>query len=75
MKKKIVRIAALTAVVLWAILIITTIIVAFIDTETTNLLFTGLIITDILLPVVIYAMMLAYKYLRGKGRNRDSAKN
>lgn len=60
------RIAALTIVILWAALIIITLITAFIDNETTHTLFKGLIFTDIVLPVVAYAMMLVYKYLSGR---------
>ena len=54
------RIAALTIVILWAALIIVTLITAFIDNETAHTLFKGLIFTDIVLPVVAYAMMLVY---------------
>ena len=59
-------IAALTIVILWAALIIVTLITAFIDNETAHTLFKGLIFTDIVLPVVAYAMMLVYKYLSGR---------
>ena len=55
--KKFKRIAALTIV---------TLITAFIDNETAHTLFKGLIFTDIVLPVVAYAMMLVYKYLSGR---------
>ena len=48
--KKIKRGVALTAVILWGVLIIVT-------------LFKGLIFTDIVFPIVIYAMMLVYRYL------------
>lgn len=61
--KKIKRGAALTAVILWSILIIVTLITAFIDTQTARTLFKGLIFTDIVFPIVIYAMMLVYRYL------------
>jgi uncharacterized membrane protein len=61
--KKIKRIAAFISVILWGLLIIATLIVAFMDTSTSRTLFKGLIFTDIVLPVVIYAMMLVYKYL------------
>lgn len=64
--KKFKRIAALTIVILWAALIIVTLITAFIDNETVHTLFKGLIFTDIVLPVVAYAMMLVYKYLSGR---------
>ena len=60
------RIAALTIVILCAALIIVTLITAFIDNETAHTLFKGLIFTDIVLPVVAYAMMLVYKYLSGR---------
>ena len=63
--KKFKRIAALTIVILWAALIVT-LITAFIDNETAHTLFKGLIFTDIVLPVVAYAMMLVYKYLSGR---------
>ena len=39
---------------------------AFIDNETAHTLFKGLIFTDIVLPIVAYAMMLMYKYLSGR---------
>ena len=64
--KKFKRIAALTIVILWAALIIVTLITAFIHNETAHTLFKGLIFTDIVLPVVAYAMMLVYKYLSGR---------
>ena len=61
--KKIKRGVALTAVISWGVLIIVTLITAFIDTQTARTLFKGLIFTDIVFPIVIYAMMLVYKYL------------
>ncbi|MGN0328907.1 MAG: hypothetical protein ACI4D4_08005 [Lachnospira sp.] len=57
------KIAALTIVILWGALLIATLITAFINTEEAHTLFIGLIFTDIVLPVVAYAMMLMYKYL------------
>ena len=59
--KKVKRGVALTAVILWGVLIIVTLITAFIDTQTARTLFKGL--TDIVFPIVIYAMMLVYRYL------------
>ena len=59
---KIKRLAAFTVVILWISLLI----VSFIDTENMRKLFTGLIIMDIGIPIVAYAMMLAYKYMSGK---------
>lgn len=64
--KKFKRIAALTAVILWGMLIIATLITAFINTETARTLFNGLIFVDIVFPVVIYAMMLVYRFLKNK---------
>lgn len=64
---KLKRIIALTIVILWAALIVATLITAFIDTPTCNTLFKGLLFTDIVLPVVAYAMLLMYKFLSGKG--------
>ena len=66
--KKMKRVAALLVVVFWAILLITTLVVAFFDTEACHTLFQGLIFTDIVLPVVVYAIMLAYKYLSKRGQ-------
>ena len=54
--KKIKRIAALTAVIAWGLLLLVTLITAFI----------GLIFTDIIFPIVIYAMMLVYRILSHK---------
>lgn len=56
------RISALAIVILWGMLLITTLVVSFIDNEFCNRLFQGLIFADIVLPVVAYAMMLMYKY-------------
>ena len=61
--KKNKRGVALTADSLWGVLIIVTLITAFNDTQTARTLFKGLIFTDIVFPIVIYAMMLVYKYL------------
>ena len=60
------RIAALTAVVLWGILIIITLVAAFINTPAAKTLFKGLIYTDIVFPIVIYAMMMVYRFLSKK---------
>ncbi|WP_027438364.1 hypothetical protein [Lachnospira multipara] len=71
---KIKRVLALTIVILWGVLILSTLVISFIDTPVTNTLFRGLIYTDIVLPVVAYAMMLAYRFLRGKSKNEDIEK-
>lgn len=57
------RIAAMTIVVLWFILIIATLITALVNNEFCNRLLPGLLFTDIVLPVVAYAILLMYKYL------------
>ena len=49
--KEIKRGVALTAVILWGVLIIVTLITAFIDTQTARTLFKGLIFTDIVFPM------------------------
>lgn len=61
--KNVKKIAALTAIILWGLIIIATLVTAFINTETSNKIFKALVFTDIALPVVIYAMMLVYKLL------------
>jgi len=61
--KNLKRIAALLAVVLWVVMLLVTLVVAFIDTPECNALFRGLMITDIVFPIVIYAMMLVYRIL------------
>lgn len=66
--KRLKRFAALTAVILWGIMIIATLIFAFIDNEACNKVFTGLLFTDIVFPVVIYAMTLVYKILSGRNK-------
>jgi len=71
---KIKRVLALTIVILWGVLILSTLVISFIDTPVTNTLFRGLIYTDIVLPVVAYAMMLAYRFLTGKSKNEDIEK-
>ena len=65
--KKLKRIVAMTIIILWAILLIATLITAFVDTPEGKTLLRGLLYTDIVLPVVAYAMSLVYKFLRGRG--------
>ena len=64
--KKIKRIAALTAVIAWGLLLLVTLITAFINTDSARTLFNVLIFTDIIFPIVIYAMMLVYRILSHK---------
>ena len=60
------RAGALIIVILWGILILTTVIVAFIDTPFCNSLLGGLMMTDIFLPIIAYAIMLMYRLLKNK---------
>lgn len=55
------RIAALAAVIIWVLLILATLVCAFIPSA--NSVFKGLIFTDIALPIVIYVLMMLYKLL------------
>lgn len=50
--KKFKKAAALIIVIAWGILLLTTLITAFIDNETAHTLFKGLIFTDIVLPIM-----------------------
>ena len=47
-------------------LLLVTLITAFINTDSARTLFNGLIFTDIIFPIVIYAMMLVYRILSHK---------
>ena len=64
--KRFKQFAAMTAVILWGIMILATLILAFINNEACHKVFTGLLFTDIVFPVVIYAMTLVYKILSGR---------
>lgn len=66
--KRLKSFAAMAAVILWGLMIIATLILAFINNEACHKVFTGLLFTDIVLPVVIYAMMLVYKILSGRNK-------
>ena len=48
------------------LLLLVTLITAFINTDSARTLFNGLIFTDIIFPIVIYAMMLVYRILSHK---------
>ncbi len=60
------KVTALAIVILWILLILTTLIVAFINTETARTLLKGLIVIDICLPVVGYAIRLMSHLLSKK---------
>lgn len=65
--KKFKQIAALTIVIIWGLLILSTLVLAFIKTPEAQNIFQGLIFTDICLPVFAYALMLVYRILSNKG--------
>lgn len=71
MKKNFKRVGALLIVILWGLLILTTVIVAFIDTPFCNSLLSGLMITDIALPIVAYAILLMYRLLKNNRDNKN----
>lgn len=60
------KVTALAIVILWILLILTTLIVAFINTETARTLLKRLIVIDICLPVVGYAIRLMSHLLSKK---------
>ena len=60
------KVTALAIVILWILLILTTLIVPFINTETARTLLKGLIVIDICLPVVGYAIRLMSHLLSKK---------
>lgn len=55
------RITALAAVILWVLLILTTLVCAFIPAA--HSIFKALIFIDIALPIVLYVLMMLYKLL------------
>ncbi|MBS4900186.1 MAG: hypothetical protein KHZ87_05410 [Clostridiales bacterium] len=66
---KLKRILSIIALCAWGGLIAATVAVAFIGTDESRRLLTGLIYTDIILPVVIYAAILISKALRDRKNN------
>lgn len=66
MKNKLKRIGAIILVVMLVALYLTTLVLAFIPTPEAKSLFQGFLFTSIVLPVVLYAIMLAYKYMSGR---------
>lgn len=63
------RLFAIIALCAWGVLIATTLVVAFIGTDSSRNLLTGLIFTDVILPVVIYAAILISKALKDRKNN------
>lgn len=69
---KLKRVGALLVVFLLVSLYITTLILAFIDGEQAAQLFKGCIVATIALPVLLYAYILMFKYLKGRGVDEQS---
>lgn len=67
-KLKLKRIGALLVVVLLVSLYIATLILAFIKSAVAQAMFKGCIIATIGLPVLLYAYMLMYKYLKNRNK-------
>ena len=65
--KNLKRVGALVVVFLLVSLYITTLVLAFIDTEQAKMLFKGCIVATVGLPVLLYAYILMFKALRGRG--------
>jgi len=63
---KLKKIIAILIVVLLVALYITTFVLAFMKSPEAKALFQGCVIATIGLPVVLYAMMLAWKFMSGK---------
>lgn len=66
------RLFAIIALCAWGVLIATTLVVAFIGTDSSRNLLTGLIFTDVILPVIIYAAILISKALRDRKNNNKT---
>lgn len=64
---KLKRVGALVVAFLLLSLYITTLVLAFIDKEQAVQLFKGCFIATIALPVLLYAYILMFRYLKGRG--------
>lgn len=69
------RVGALIVVFLLVSLYITTIILAFMDGEQAKMLFKGCIIATIGLPILLYAYILMFKLLKGRGVDEEKDEN
>ncbi len=65
---KLKRIGALIVVIILVALYLVTLVLAFMQSPEAKLLFQGCIIATIGLPVILYAMMLVWKFLSGKDK-------
>lgn len=69
--KNLKRVGALIVVFLLVSLYVTTLILAFIDTEQAKNLFKGCIVATVGLPILLYAYMFMFKILKGRGVDED----
>jgi len=69
MQKKFQRIAALCGAVILAGMYILTLLAALFDHSAEQALLRASITATILIPVILYAMLLIARYLKGKGKN------
>lgn len=65
------RVGALIVVFLLVSLYITTFVLAFMDGEQAKMMFKGCIIATIGLPILLYAYMLMFKLLKGRGVDEE----
>lgn len=72
--KKFVQILALITVIAVAVLVILTFIFAFMTTPQSNVIFTGLVAADIIVPVSVYVFLLIVKQIQKKSK-RDREDN
>lgn len=70
--KNLKRVGALVVVFLLVSLYITTLVLAFIDTEQAKMLFKGCLVATVGLPVLLYAYILMFKALKGRGVDEDA---
>lgn len=68
------RFGALLVVFLLVSLYITTLILSFMNSAQAQAMFKGCIITTIGLPIVLYAYILIYKYLKGRNDHDEDEK-
>lgn len=68
-KQKFIRIFALLGVFLLVSLYVITLILAFMKSPQAQILFKGCIITTMGVPVLLYASMLIYNYLKNRNNN------
>lgn len=65
------RVGALIVVFLLVSLYITTLVLAFVDTEQAKMMFRGCLIATVGLPLLLYAYMLMFRILKGRGVDED----